>query len=579
MTDINNQPLDLSKLSKPIELKTESKRGFFSNISDFFKSKPEINILSTSPKPSVDDANHVAIKVDQDESKNHSQTTNSALAQDFFEKKPDKSQLVSETSNIPDKNDKIWFGPNSTANDTKPVSMLWLIGGAITIVIIIVMILGSFGLINLIKNSIIDKSLTNTQQMIKQSTSDLADGKIDSALENIGLALDADPNNKEALGVLAKINQQQANIIINEIDKYKELENVNKEYFPTTDSAGHYQISVSPTWKKIESGYDLKYATSHGVNLGIKKYPRVNSMSELEKNFLIGFTAKDYETMDVKKDKTYADSQASIYVIKVDNMYQYSILIQKYQFGYEISAWLPTKNYQSSISDIQNFLKSFSLTGNYTIVNYDQLENFGSEKIKLHSWPGNLSSDQKDQILTAYTNSINYINDHLKISYTNNIDIYLYPDFATLYQYTLSDNSFSHFQTKTIHLVYTNAENHQSFGYETAKIIYQSTFGEVTEPLVLEGISVWLDQTGRDYKTIVKNSQYVPLSDLLSVNWDLNHTDLKYHEAGIFTEYLINEYGVDLYTQLSKEKEFPEAYQKIYGKSLTLLESEFQKQL
>ncbi|HPH78700.1 MAG TPA: hypothetical protein PLH65_01320, partial [bacterium] len=139
----------------------------------------------------------------------------------------------------------------------------------------------------------------------------------------------------------------------------------------------------------------------------------------------------------------------------------------------------------------------------------------------------------------------------------------------------LAGNSFSDWQNPQMHIVYENANSHQSFGYETTKIIYQKMFSQVKEPLVIEGVAVMLDQTGRDYLALMKNNSFIPLANLVGVNWDLTNGDIKYYEAGLFSQYLIDQYGIDLYSNLSNEKEFPLGYQNVYQKTLPELENEF----
>lgn len=574
--------LDLKELSKPIEIKTNSQKGLFDSIVDFFKSKPEINILSTSPKP-IDKKAEDNIKIDHDQTKNHSQTSDSSMAHDFFKAQDGKSNTghIKEAADIKKLKEQTnpWFGPNKQADfedsdQTKPVSILWLVGGALLIVIVIVMILGSFGLVNLVKVGFENNSLSDAKQAIKQTTEYLTSDNLDLALSTIDTLIENEPENQEAIALQKKIYSLQGAKIIDTIGEYKNLPAVDDSFMPIQDPHHHFTVSVPSEFKPMDSAYDLKYSNNN-LNLGVKKYPRINSITALDNAYLQDFSGKDYLVMDTKSETTFLESNAIIHVVKIDNMYQYSILMQKYHFGYEISAWMPTTNYQSGLPIIQNFIKSFILSNEYNITGYQNLESFGNDQITIYNWPNTLSPEQKNEITAGLKSSVDYINLHLNKQYQDKLNVYLYPDFDTLYQYTLSNNSFSDYRQKSMHIVYTNAENHQSFGYETTKIIYQSLFGEITEPLVINGVAVWLDQTGRDYVEIVKNSDYIALSDLFGVNWELNQSDLKYHEAGIFTGYLIDKYGLDQYIQLSSLKDFPDAYQTVYGKSLTLLESEF----
>jgi hypothetical protein len=568
---------DFAKLSKPIEIKP-SKKGFLDKIGDFFKSKPQINIFSTSPKPI---AKQQQIRTDaeirqEQISNNHSQTTDSSKAADFFQKAEktefadaDNQKQISWIESEKDMEGKI--------GEEKPISFMWIIGGAITIVIIIVMILGSFGLVNLIKTQIEERSLSNSEQATKQASEMMAAGDYESAQSKINEVLIVEPDNVEAKKVLKEIYTTLGKQLIDESLKFKNLTQpaeLNPDNIQYIDPKNHFQFEYPTSWQIIDSNYDLKLANGNAF-YGIKKYPKTNSLSELEQKFQEQYIGQEYEIMAKKENTTIADSNTVVYVAKVDNMYQVSFLMQKYYFGYEISTWMSEKDYNSGLNDWQKILASFKLNEQFDIASYNDLEIFGDDKMTIYSWPNKISDEEKNDIETKLHQSIDEINKKLLINFTVPIEIYLYPDWATFYKYTLADNSFSDYQNPKMHIVYENANSHQSFGYETTKIIFQKTFSGVKESLIIEGVAVLLDQTGRDYLAIVKENTFIPLSELLGVQWDLAQGDLKYFEAGLFSKYLIEKYGIDLYANLANEKEFPTGYQNIYGKSLSELESEF----
>ena len=72
-----------------------------------------------------------------------------------------------------------------------------------------------------------------------------------------------------------------------------------------------------------------------------------------------------------------------------------TMLMQKYYYGYELSAWTSKKN-QQSIENFIKFMSNFQLLGNYEITNYDDLNISSSEYINLHTWPDTNATNNQD---------------------------------------------------------------------------------------------------------------------------------------------------------------------------------------
>lgn len=333
-----------------------------------------------------------------------------------------------------------------------------------------------------------------------------------------------------------------------------------------------------PEWQTVESDFDIKFADQLAT-YGVKKYPKTKSIMDLQEKYMADQTGKDNPILAKKENINFNNSNSTVVIIEEENYYEISLLMQKYYYGYELSGWLPKDDFANSLETFKKFVKSFQLNGEYAINSYDNLTVFSNDNFEFYAWPNAINAQDQELIKSQFADSLKLIDSTLQIDWKDRVKVYLYPSWDVYYQYTLANNSFSDYKTKEMHIIYLDQQNHQSFGYETTKLIFQNSFGEVKEPIVLEGAAVMLDQTGRDYLDLVRKNQFMSFNKLLNVNWQLVPGDVKYFQVGVFSKYLIEKYGINLYVNLSKEKQFPEAYQKVYNKSLDMLEAEMKVDL
>lgn len=459
-----------------------------------------------------------------------------------------------------------------------PTSFSWLIFGALTLLIIVVLVFASFGLINLVRNSYENQELGDIEQAIEQATDFYNKQEYEPAKYKIEEVLSVDSENKEAKELLDKINQKRGEIILGEFMLYKEADITLTAENTYLDPQNHYSIFQDPDWSTLDSDYDIKF-TNHDATYGVKKYPGVNSLKNLEETYLESNSDQNNTVLTSKENISFKENNSKVIVSENQHYYIVSVLMHKYYFGYEISGWIPKTKTTDSLEDLKKFAQSFTLLPEFDLISYEKLPTFSIDNNYFHYWDGKIDQDNQDYISNQFVASISLINQTLLTNWDERLDIYLYPNFATLYTYTLSDNSFSDYNQKQIHIVYENQEAHQSFGYETTKVIFQSTFGSVKERYLMEGLAVYLDQTGRDYLELLRANRFIPLSELSSINWQIKSGDIKYFEVGVFAEYMIDKYGVDLYVNLTREDEFPEAYERIYDKSVDEIESEMKVEL
>jgi hypothetical protein len=485
----------------------------------------------------------------------HSETSNSKLVKEVFASEAPQIIQLPKTD----------FGSSG--------SVSWVISGSLTVIILVVVILSSFGLINLLKNQFVKQNLSDTQIDEQKAEQLYQAGNYQAARDLTKTILDKHADDTTANNLLTKINASYAKNVLDQFIAFRQVDLTSWTHDNYQDPKGHFAIGIDPNWTTLNSNYDLKLAG--GTNqFGVRKYSAVRSINDLKVKFQANLPSQT-SLIYTQDDYSFQNSTSSVLVLEDADHLIVSLLCQKYYFGYELTAWLPKDNYQTGLADFTKFVASYQLLPNFDLSSYNDLATFDGGHVKVHSWPGVLTQDDQAAIATQFSDSISYINQNLITQYANDLQVYLYPSWDTLYEYTLATNSFSDFNNSEIHIVYTDANNHQSFGYETTKIVVQHLFGQVSEPLLLNGLATMLDQTGRDYRSLAKVNAHIPLANLLGVGWEVTPGDPKYYEAGTFTQYLISRYGIDVYINLLQEKTFPEAFDKHYSKSLADLEKEY----
>lgn len=572
--------LDIKNLSKPISVPPSKQNWLDSLLGNFGSGPGRIHISERekiNPPPLKDVTGNVStpakIAISDETKMADPKQAKSKEAETFFTEAKKENEADEES----------WLSPptpkaKSPVAPVGPTSISWLIGGALTLLIIVVIVLASFSLINFVRQSYDDQSLGDIDQAIEQASEFYNKQEYEPAKYKIEEVLQSDANNQAALELLDKINLKRGEIILNQFLLYKEVDLTMTSEQTYVDPQGHFSVYQDPAWTKLDTDYDAKFS-DQAATYGVKKYPGVNSLKKLAEIYATNNQDQSNTVLTSKDNISFQDNNSQVIVSENKNYYIVSILMNKYYFGYEISGWLPKTNTTNSLINMEKFAQSFRLLPDFGVLNYDKLPTFDIDYNTFHYWPEKIDAARQSHISNQFVASISLINQTLLTNWSDHLDIYLYPDFTTLYTYTLSTNSFSDYNQKQIHLVYENQDTHQSFGYETAKVIFQNTFGAVKERYLLEGAAVMLDQTGRDYLAILRLNPFIPLSELSSVNWQIKSGDIKYFEAGVFTKYLIDKYGVDQYINLTQEAQFPEAYQKIYDRTLDEIETDMKAEL
>jgi len=501
------------------------------------------------------------------------------------DKEPIKSPDQATETADKDKNLKTFFGDKEEKNwppvpgerlmaDNK-TSIHWIIAGSLTVIVLVVVILASFGLINMLRNGISQHSLTGIEQQIQQASTLFDKGELTEAKSTLEKILTDDVSNQKAEELLRDVNRKIGDSLIASVLKYNEI-NINEwphETYVSDDQM--FAVGQSKDWEKIDSDFDVKFDIGQST-LGVRQIPEVKSLSEAQNIYLSRIASDGYTLINQREDVAYNGTNARIMVAENQSYYLVSLIFQKYYLAYEISGALDKNTYQNDMTALQQFLISFQLLNNYDLGTYDNLAAFTKDNLIFYGWPEKLSVEDKDYIIQGFADSYAQITDLLDFSLQENITVYLYPDWPTLYQYTLAKNSFIKGDNREIHLVYISQAEHQSFGYELTKLIVQNMVKKSVEPLVIEGLATTLDQTGRDYVVLVRESRYIPLEQLIGVNWELNQDgDVKYFIAGTFAQYLIDRYGIDAYINLIKSDQFPIAYEDNYGLTLSELEEAY----
>ncbi len=583
---MDGKQMNLASLSKPIKVGPQ-KNDIISRVSHWLTSNEKINVFfkqkdngdqdhsstesNSQPTPPPQSPAEIDEEfIDTEMSKTHSGVTNSKMAEKFF-----------SAATTQDKKEKSsWLSPGTTTfveqEFLRSKSIGWLIAGAASLLLLVILVFASFGLINLIRDQFFGKQLSEVEIAFNQAQDLYNQNSFEPAKTKVDEILSTSPNYQPAQDLLVKINQKRGEKILENFTFNKELDQTLTPEQIYQDPDSHFQIMLPTDWEKIESTADLKLVSGDS-SLTVKKYPKINYLKKAETQFLQNLEPNT-TVLITKSDQTIKNSQAEVIALEKDNTYQVSVLLQKYYYAYELTAVLPKKELANQQTIINQFVQSFAVLPQFDLSSYDQLTTFESDNFVFHGW-STLTPEDQTYLKEQFQASLQNINQTLLINWKDKINVYLYPSWDQLYTYTLACNSFSDLANKEMHILYVSPDNHQSFGYETTKIIFQNTFGTVQERFILEGIAVMLDQTNRDYLDLLRQNHFIPLSDLMSVNWELLEGNIKYFEVGVLSRYLIDQYGIDLYINLAKEKEFPEGFKAVYGKDLPELETEIKTNL
>jgi|GEM_PF-2998979 len=489
------------------------------------------------------------------------------------EVKPGKIFIKSEKDNWPPE-------PGDRQEADSRTSIRWIIAGSLTVVVLVVVILASFGLVNMIRDSVEERSLSNIEKRVEQAGELIKQGELTEAKRTVEEILVADDANQKAEELLGEINRQIGDDLISDLLTYKESDLTAVEMDVYIDNTNqHFAVNYSADWERVESAYDVKFDIGSST-LGVRSMPSIASLVEAELAYLANINTDGYSIINQREDVLINGLPAKIVVAENDMNYLVSALVQKYYFAYELSGALDKNDYTDDMFALKQFLNSFELLPQFALATYDNLAVFNDTNFVFRAWPATLSDEDKNYILEEFTQSYQNITDKIGMSVAEDINVYIYPDWGTLREYTLANNSFSRLPNNEMHIVFINQGEHQSFGYETTKLIIANQIDHKIEPLALEGLATYLDQTGRDYRELARTNQYIPLEKLLGVNWDLDQNgDIKYFIAGTFTEYLIDRFGIDAYVNLLRSEQFPIAYENNYSLTLSELESDYKTDL
>jgi len=123
---------------------------------------------------------------------------------------------------------------------------------------------------------------------------------------------------------------------------------------------------------------------------------------------------------------------------------------------------------------------------------------------------------------------------------------------------------------RQIYVLYGEKER-QTPGHEMTHVISFFIGKEINEiPLLREGLSVYLDQSGADHHgnaaLFLETDEFVPLKELFE-NFRGVDEEVAYAEAGSFVGFLLEKFGVEKFKKLWVRDDFPENLKEIYGLS------------
>ena len=184
--------------------------------------------------------------------------------------------------------------------------------------------------------------------------------------------------------------------------------------------------------------------------------------------------------------------------------------------------------------------------------------------------PNSLAQEELDYIISFQESAYVRIRD--LIGWVDQpINIYLYDSLEDKEgQLGIGGNGYAVPPSFSTHSIYSE-DGKAIGGHETTHVIASHTLRHSFVPLLSEGLAVYLSNPEGSFKPehsstkfFLENGGFIPLAQLIDNMsfWQLDAT-ISYPLAGSFVKFLIEEYGMTKFTQLYREMESDNGYEKL----------------
>lgn len=140
-------------------------------------------------------------------------------------------------------------------------------------------------------------------------------------------------------------------------------------------------------------------------------------------------------------------------------------------------------------------------------------------------------------------------------------------------------NGFASFPNR-VYAVYN--ENIQCIGFHEDAHVISYLINNPDCPAIKEGLAMYFDKEWWGINNIdwvcfyLQNKQYIPINLLLDKEYFFKiDCTITYPIMGVFTDYLITSYGINLYKKMYKNQDIKKALTQVYNKSIEELNHDF----
>lgn len=245
--------------------------------------------------------------------------------------------------------------------------------------------------------------------------------------------------------------------------------------------------------------------------------------------------------------------------------------------GFAFAGWMPATSAATLESTLRAMIQSVRITEFAEAPPYSDWPTYATSHLTFHYLPDTWIAEEIEDIAVQHEQAFSDNVDYLDVDYAGPIDVYIYASEESFFRATAREAGFAINEFSEVHTRWLAPDDHQTPGHEITHVITFHGLGEPSEALLGEGVAVWLDHGGNDYRRrcadLARNDRLVPLTDLLGDGWD--GSAAAYYQAGSFTGFLLERYGVDRFKTVYTARDLPAALKRVYRTNLIALETQW----
>ena len=348
------------------------------------------------------------------------------------------------------------------------------------------------------------------------------------------------------------------------------------------DPDGFFQMAYPEGWLEHPTRGDMQFWEDEAGNAGLAVAIQIKAVSAgtLANSFTNWQQASLQDYAELERTKVEINGYPATQVMRrwtADGIANQGLLVTlaRDRVGLLFQAWAPEERWFEFESGAQAVIQSLAFTEYTEAPLYDTWEQYGTEHLTFYYLPDTYVAEAIEGIAVLYEDAYQAIRQALELSFEDPVTLYLYPSEEALYRATARDSGFAIAEAREVHALWAAEDDHQTPGHELTHILTAGEWGDPTESLVGEGITVCLDQSGRDPHTqaaaLLQQGKLAGLAKMLGDSWFTIDASIVYPESGSFSWFLMQAYGVEAFRQLYQAAELRPALKEITGKDLNQL--------